>query len=275
MDADTSCSIAIVGLLGAISVAYVVRVVRSGPAHHPRVEAEGRSALLAKDVMEMMCWAVQPVVNACARLRITPDAVTFSSLALGVASGCALGMGHFGVGALLATIAAGGDAIDGLLARKLGVDSKAGELLDAVVDRYVDFALLGGVAFYYRADEPRLVLALLALLASYMVSYSTSKADALRIAPPRGSMRRVERSVLVVGAAALTPAAAALGALWADVPMTFALGMIAIVGNLSAARRLASMRASLRTRAREARMPESHGPRDPDGELVAALRAAE
>jgi phosphatidylglycerophosphate synthase len=274
MNADTSCSIVLGALLGAISAAYMVRVFRSGPAHHPRVEAEGRSAILAKDVMEMLCWAVQPVVSACARLRITPDAVTFSSLALGLASGVALALGHFGVAALLATVAAGGDAIDGLLARRLGVDSRAGELLDAVVDRYVDFALVGGVAFYYRGDPARLALGLGALLASFMVSYTTARADGLRIVAPRGSMRRVERSVLVVGAAALMPAAAALGPAWVDVPMTLALGMIAVVGNVSAVRRLASMRASLRSRPRE-RHPEGDPDRDPDGDLVTALRAAE
>jgi phosphatidylglycerophosphate synthase len=271
MNADTSCSLVLGALLGTISVAYVVRVIRSGPAHHPRVDAEGRSAILAKDVMEMLCWAVQPVVGACAKLRITPDAVTFSSLALGVASGIALGAGHFGIGALLATVAAGGDAIDGLLARRLRVDSRAGELLDAVVDRYVDFALLGGVAFYYRADTTRLLLTLGALLASFMVSYSTSKADALRITAPRGSMRRVERSVLVVGAAALMPAAAALGGAWVDVPMTFAVGMIAIVGNVSAVRRLTSMRTTLLAQAVQRRQQQA----DADRDLVTALRAAE
>ena len=112
MDIDTACSVAIGSALLAVSIAYVVRVAAFGRAHHPRVEAEGRSALVAKDVMEMLCWSVQPVVDLCARLRITPDAVTYTSLVLGCAASVALGAGHFGLGALLATVAAGGDAIE-------------------------------------------------------------------------------------------------------------------------------------------------------------------
>src|SRR6478672_3610178 len=121
MNVDTASSIALGSILLGLTLAYGVRVARAGRAHHPRVEAEGKSALLGKDVMEMLCWSVQPVVAMCARLRITPDGVTYASLVLGGAAGLALGTGHFGVGALLATIAAGGDAIDGLLARRLGV----------------------------------------------------------------------------------------------------------------------------------------------------------
>jgi phosphatidylglycerophosphate synthase len=251
MDADLACTTVLLALLCAISGAYAVRVVRAGTAHHARVDAEGKSALLAKGVMEMLVWGASPVVNACARLRITPDTVTYSSLALGTAAAAAFATGHFGVGALLATAAGACDSIDGLLARKLGVSSPAGELLDAAVDRYVDFALLAGVAFWFRGEPARLLLALFALLASFMVSYSTAKAEAMHVAPPRGSMRRVERAVLLVGAATLTPLAAQLGAGWSAVPMLVALGLIALVGNASAVQRLGCVRARVRERQQE------------------------
>lgn len=260
MDVDALSSLALVSLLVVLSGAYVVRVARTGRAHHPRVDAEGKSALLAKDFMEMMCWSAQPVVTACARVGLTPDAVTFASLGLGCAAGLALGAGHFGVGALLATVAAGGDAIDGLLARRLGVGSVAGEVLDAAVDRYVDFALLAGIAFHFRERGPELCLVLAAILATFMVSYSTAKAESLHVAPPRGSMRRVERAVLLVGAAALTPAAAAIGSRWTDAPMLLALGAIASLGNVSAVQRLASIRSVVRARAQG---EEAIGPRAP------------
>ena len=251
MDVDLACSSILIGLLLAISGTYAVRVARAGLAHHARVDAEGKSALLAKGVMEMLVWGASPVVTACVKLRITPDAVTYSSLALGTAAGAALATGHFGVGALLATAAAAGDAVDGLLARKLGVGSPAGELLDAAVDRYVDFALLAGVAFWFRGGPARLLLALFALLASFMVSYSTAKAEALHVEPPRGSMRRVERAVLLVGAAALTPVAERAGETWGTVPMVAALGLIALVGNASAVQRLGCVRERVRERERE------------------------
>jgi phosphatidylglycerophosphate synthase len=251
MDADLACSAVLLGLLVVTSGAYAVRVARAGTAHHARVDAEGKSALVAKGVMEMLVWAAAPVVATCARLRITPDAVTYSSLVLGAAAGVAFATGHFGAGALLATIAAAGDAVDGLLARRLGVGSAAGELLDAAVDRYVDFSLLAGVAFWFRGDPARLLLALFALLASFMVSYSTAKAEALHVVPPRGSMRRVERAVLLVGAAALTPLAERAGTAWTPWPMVVALGLIALIGNASAVQRLGCVRDQVREQARE------------------------
>jgi CDP-diacylglycerol--glycerol-3-phosphate 3-phosphatidyltransferase len=243
---DLACTSALACVLLLGSAAYAVRVLRAGRARHARVEAEGKSALLTKSVMEMLVWCSGPIVTGCARLRISPDAVTFFSLGLGGAAGVALGAGHFGLGALLAAVAGACDAIDGQLARRLGSASPAGEVLDAAIDRYVDFALLGGLAFYFRDRPAPLMLALFALLAAFMVSYSTAKAEALHVVPPRGSMRRVERAVLVIGAAALSPATALLGPTWREVPLFAALGTIAILGNESAIRRLAAVRSAVR-----------------------------
>jgi CDP-diacylglycerol--glycerol-3-phosphate 3-phosphatidyltransferase len=284
MDLDLACTLSLAALVLALAVAYAVRVARAGRAHYARVDREGKSALLAKSVMEMLCWCVQPVVGACVRLGITPDAVTYASLVLGVAAGGAFAVGHLGVGALLAVAAGAGDAIDGLLARRLGVQSTSGEVLDAAVDRYVDFALLGGLALHLREQAPHLALALLALLAAFMVSYSTAKAEALHVVPPRGSMRRIERSVLVIGSTALAPVSAAVfGPTWTDTPVLVALGVIAVVGNASAIQRLATVRTIMRERdsARGADFDPEPEPDEPEstppsgGEEEAAPRAAE
>jgi phosphatidylglycerophosphate synthase len=250
---DLYVTLAIGALVAVLSVAYAARVARAGRAQHPRVDAEGESALLAKGVMEMMCWWAQPVVSACAALHVSPNAVTLASLGFGLAAGAAFAAGSFGLGAALAIAAAAGDAVDGLLARRLHVASEGGEVLDAAVDRYVDFALLGGIAVHLRAHAGRLVLALLAILASFMISYSSAKAEALRADVPRGSLRRVERVVLVVVAAALVPAARWLSAAWADAPLLVALGVLAVFGNLSAVHRLGSLRAAVVEREDKAR----------------------
>ena len=87
----------------------------------------------------------------------------------------------------------------------------------------------------------------LALLGSFMVSYGSAKAEALGVAVPRGAMRRAERAVWLCGGALLSPLAAALGesagvAPWiGEAPMLFALAMVALVSNVSAARRLSAV----------------------------------
>src|SRR5262249_55414559 len=161
-------------------------------------DAEGKSALVPKSAMEMTYWIAEPIVTLFARVGLVPDDITWGSLALGAAAGIAFATGHFGLGAVIAVLGGAGDPPDRLLARRLGTASAAGEVLDAAVDRYTDFALITGVAFHFREQPLPLALSLLALLAAFMVSYSTAKADALGVVPPRGSMRRAERCVLLV-----------------------------------------------------------------------------
>ena len=46
-----------------------------------------------------------------------------------------------------------------------------------------------------------------ALFGSLLITYSTAKAEALRITPPRGTMKRSDRITVLVTGAALTPLA--------------------------------------------------------------------
>jgi CDP-diacylglycerol--glycerol-3-phosphate 3-phosphatidyltransferase len=241
MDVDLACALGLVAMPVAAGACYAVRVAVRGPATSERVareERDGRSALLAKGVMEMFHWVLAPIGAACLRLGISANAVTFGSLVLGLAAAVALATGHFGAGGLLAALGAAGDALDGVVARASNRASDAGEVFDAAVDRYTEMALLGGIAVYMRHMLPLLVLALLAIAGSFMISYSTAKAEALHVTPPRGSMRRSERAVCLVLGAALVPFAALGGARFHDVPLASALLLIAVVGNVSAMRRL-------------------------------------
>ncbi len=243
MNLDLACAVALVAIPAAAALAYGARMLVGGRgrARSERVDRDGGSALLAKSVMEMFYWAIAPVGRACVRLGISANAITFASLALGIAAGVAVAVGHLGAGALLAGLCAACDALDGVVARASMRASDAGEVLDAAVDRYTELALLGGVAVYLRDALGLLVLALLAILASFMVSYSTAKAEALNVTPPRGAMRRSERAVLLVLGAALVPVAAALGVGFPDAPIVVALAVVGVVGNVSAVRRLAAI----------------------------------
>jgi CDP-diacylglycerol--glycerol-3-phosphate 3-phosphatidyltransferase len=247
---DVACSLSIVALIALIVLAYAVRLAVEGRARFARVDREGKSALLGKGAMEMLYWSAQPIGDACVRFGIGANAVTWGSLAIAAAAGIAIAMGHLGLGALLSVVAAAADAIDGLVARKTGTASDAGEVLDASVDRYVELFFLGGAAIYFRGDVALLVLTLAALGASFMVSYSTAKAEALHVEAPRGSMRRTERAVCFVVGAALTPVAGVLGVAmpWSDAPLVAALAIVAVLGNISAAVRLGAVIRAVRLR---------------------------
>src|SRR6185437_2877167 len=145
-------------------------------------------------------------------------------------------------------------SLDGMVARMTRVASDAGEVLDAAADRYVEFFFLAGLVIYYREIPGLMILALAALAGSFMVSYSTAKAEALRVEAPRGSMRRTERAVYLILGAALSPVTIPIFetdriyGIAIGHPMVFALGLVAVLANLSAIERLYAVAKTVRQR---------------------------
>jgi phosphatidylglycerophosphate synthase len=252
---DVVNTIVLVGILGLILVAYTFRLALKGRAQFDRVDKQGGSVLLGKGLMEMAYWALQPVARFLVFLKVTPNQLSWASLVLGGMAGTALTYGYFGFGALFATYSAFLDTLDGMVARLTDVASDAGEVLDAAVDRYVEFFFLSGVVLYYREAPAFQAIALLALCGSFMVSYSTAKAEALHIPPPPGIMRRPERAFYLTVGAALSPIAMP----WLDAlftvpmenpgyPMIFACFLVGVLSNISAIERLWTIGRMMRER---------------------------
>jgi phosphatidylglycerophosphate synthase len=241
-----------------LAAAYGVRVGVKGRAHFDRIDRQGGSRLLTKGAMELGYWILEPVARLFAWVQITPNTLSWASLALGFVAGACLSAGHFGFAAIFATISGLLDSLDGMVARISGVASDAGEILDAAVDRYVEFFFLSGLIIYYREIPVLQGLTLLALLGCFMVSYSTAKAEALQVDPPRGSMRRPERAVYLTLGAALS----ALSVPWLETqrefsipigyPMVLGLGLVAVVANVSSIERLWSVAKEIRLREKRA-----------------------
>ena len=237
-------------LVVSVGAAYAVRIVIHGVARSERVGRIGGTAVLGQELMEWTYWAVDPVVKFLASLGITPNHLTWSALALGVGAGVAAACGWWGLTCMLATMSTIGDILDGQVARLTNSGSVRGELLDAAVDRYTEFAFLGGVAIYFREELGLLCLALAALLASFMVSYASAKAEALQVSPPRGLMRRHERSAyLIMGIGFSALLGPAMNRWWGvpwETPEVAALMAVAVIGNFAAIQRLVRIGQALR-----------------------------
>lgn len=257
---DLLYSFALFGVAFLLIVSYSLKIFLQGKARYDRVDKEGGSALVSKGMMEMAYWGLQPVGDFLILLRLSPNAISLLSLVFGAMTGVALAFGHFGSAGFLSTIASLMDSLDGMVARKTGVASDSGEVLDAAVDRYVEFFFIAGLIVYYR-EIPWLVgLSLAALLGSFMVSYSTAKAEALHITPPRGNMRRTERALYMTLGAILSPISIQSYELTANYlshglypvsigyPMVFALFMVAVFSNYSAIIRLAAIAKAVKKR---------------------------
>lgn len=223
---------------------YVIRVSRYGPFHSERVRfVGGGTVMVGEDIMQATYWAIDPVVRGLVAVGATPNLITSVALVLGIAAGVALAFGWFGLACLLATLSTIGDILDGQVARVTGTGSSAGALLDSVVDRYTEFAFIAGYILFARESLIQVAVALGALLACFMISYTSAKAETLQVSPPRGLMRRHERAVYLILGSGLTPLLGPLvAARWPSLPFTsiFVLGLaiVATVGNVAAIRRL-------------------------------------
>jgi phosphatidylglycerophosphate synthase len=251
--ADLYISIAVTSFFVAALIIYLLRAVLVGRVRHARTEADGGSVFVNKTTMEMVYWMVDPLISFIAALGITPNMVTLGSLIPAAGAGVAIGFGWFGLGATLSVVACLGDIVDGLLARKTGLSSEAGELVDAAVDRYGEMFFFGGLVYYYRDHDQVLFFVLCAIVGSFMVSYTTAKAEAMGVAAPRGAMRRGERGTYLMTGAAFTPIASALFAhspslALREAPILLALSVVAVVANISVVQRLLAIASALRER---------------------------
>jgi phosphatidylglycerophosphate synthase len=246
---DTYFVLALLGLVVLTIVLYALRLLTRGRARSERVSKIGGTALVGQGVMEWVYWACDPVVSALVAIGATPNGITWTALVTGIGAGVACGCGWFGMACLLATISTIFDILDGQVARRTNTGSDRGELLDAAVDRYTEFAFIAGLLVFLRESVWMMGLALGALLASFMVSYASAKAEALQVSPPRGLMRRHERSTyLITGAgfsALFGTRIAGESFPWFGIEL-IALGLVAVIGNYSAVVRFVRIGRSLR-----------------------------
>lgn len=230
---------------------YGVRVAVRGAARSDRVDKIGGTVLVGRGLMEWAYWLLNPVVRGLAAIGVTPNLITWCSLALGAGAGVALACDMFGLACLLATMSTLGDVLDGQIARLTNTGSDKGELLDAAVDRYTEFFFLFGLLVHYRDSVLFMALTMAALMASFMISYASAKAEALQQSPPRGLMRRHERAIYLLSGAGLSSLFGDwLHDRWTEVPQTapqlVALAAVAVIGNYAAVQRFVRIGRALR-----------------------------
>lgn len=244
--ADLVCSLFLMGFVVTMTSTWGLFALLRKRSRNARLEGHG-GILLGRGLMEVAYKLFDPLVRALYALRVTPNMVTTFSLVPALISAVLIAFGHFGVGAVLATGSGFCDMFDGMLARRYNSMSDVGELFDAAVDRYVEFLLLAGLAVYFRERPVALLLCLGTVLGAFMVSYATAKAEALGVEPPKGAMRRAERAVYEIFGCGVVPLwqlvapanrSIATLSLGRELPIEFALLLVAVVTNISAVRRL-------------------------------------
>jgi CDP-diacylglycerol---glycerol-3-phosphate 3-phosphatidyltransferase len=160
-----------------------------------------------------------PMVRALVRGHVRPNTITTIGALVVIGSAVAYGMSAIRLGGLLLLLSGLFDILDGQVARQGGQSSAFGAFYDSSLDRVGESALFAGIALHFlRGGLPAaqvalgVMLAIAALSASLMVSYTRARAEGLGIECKVGIAARAER-ILVLGAPTLFFGAGAGGRL--------------------------------------------------------------
>lgn len=199
-------------------------------------------------LQKVIYWVINPVVKGMIKIGITPNIITFVGLLGNVAAASLLvyaGVEHptqlSYVGWAGAVILFSGlfDMMDGRVARLGNMSSTFGALFDSVLDRYSELVTLFGISYWLILSGYMWgsIITFVALIGSIMVSYVRARAEGLNIECKVGLMQRPER-VVVTAVSAILSAVIAIEGFDSTLILIYAMGLIAVLANLTAVWRI-------------------------------------
>lgn len=144
--------------------------------------------------------SVNPVLELLNKKNISPHYVSIAGVLIVAFGSCLIYLNHHIIGGLLLGIGGFFDALDGALARKTNKASKFGAFLDSTLDRISDaMPIMGLILLYAKSqDIMGVFLGLLAMLFSFMVSYTKARSHSLGVDINIGLFERTERFGILV-----------------------------------------------------------------------------
>ncbi len=144
-------------------------------------------------------FALIPIADFLIRHGMTPNKLSVAGLLLNfLAAFCILQGGLF-IGGFIYLFAGLIDLFDGTVARRGGLSTEFGGFLDSNFDRIAEGVIFAAIAYLFAAAGNAVTasVVVLALLGSFMVSYSRARAEALGLAGKSGFASRFERLLLI------------------------------------------------------------------------------
>jgi CDP-diacylglycerol--glycerol-3-phosphate 3-phosphatidyltransferase len=140
---------------------------------------------------------ISPIIRFCVRHRVEPNLLTTIGFFIMVGAAVAFAKDHIQLAGAILLFSGTFDIIDGKVARATGLSSKFGSFFDSTMDRFSDAIVYLGLLYLYlkEGDEKMIWVIMLAVIGALMVSYTRSKAEALKIKCSVGMFQRPERIV--------------------------------------------------------------------------------
>jgi phosphatidylglycerophosphate synthase len=162
---------------------------------------------ISNDARSRVKKAFEPIALGMGRLGLTPDALTLIGLAITIVGAVLVAQQLWVVGGLVILFGGVFDMFDGTLARATGRASTLGAFMDSVFDRLGEAIVYVGLVLGCLAAEfdYGMVVAVTAMAASFMVSYTRAKSESLGLTAGTGmaavglAPREVRIVILTVG----------------------------------------------------------------------------
>jgi CDP-diacylglycerol--glycerol-3-phosphate 3-phosphatidyltransferase len=145
---------------------------------------------------------IDPLADTLAARNVSPNTITTIGTLCTVAAGVIFAFGHISIGGWVLGLTAVFDVLDGLVARRSNRESAFGAFYDSTLDRISDGAVLAGLTVFWATDGSRhsvsmVVVCLVAILGSFLTSYTRARAEGLGLDAKVGWIQRPERIVLL------------------------------------------------------------------------------
>jgi len=175
-------------------------------------------------------WSEQliaPLVRFLARIGLTPNALTWIGFVLTAAVAAVLAAGGTQIAGALLILTLGVDGLDGSLARLTGATSRFGAFLDSTLDRWAEVLIFGALAWRFAGagQSNGILLAMAAMAASLLVSYTRARAEGVGLPIKEGLFTRLERLIVLIAGLIINQ-------------LEFALAIIALLAGFTAIQRI-------------------------------------
>ncbi len=187
---------------------------------------------------------LNPVVATLIRNRVHPNIISSFGFLVTLAGAILIFQRSIIAGVVVFLLGGMMDILDGRVARETGLASKFGSFYDSTLDRVSEIVVYFSLYAYFR-PLPNFwwvgYVVILAMVGSLMVSYTRAKAEALGVECKVGTMQRPERVVLLGVGGLLIPVFELIAPGWRYAPLLLALGLIAVLANITALERIYSV----------------------------------
>lgn len=207
---------------------------------NPKLTFTDRLRLIFKGVLD-------PIGGFLNRTGLTPNAITLLGLAGTTLGSYFLSRGEMLIGGVILLITVPIDALDGTMARLRGESSDFGAFVDSVSDRYSELITFGGLLYFFLTQDNAtgVMLTFMAASGSVLVSYVKARAEGLNFTAKVGLLTRVERYIVLIPSLVLNQ------------PL-IGVGLIALLGNITALQRIFHVRVQGHARMHDARKKKQY-----------------